>query len=153
MAGAAPAYDYSYVRGTAVRAPRNERRVRVVHARRPVETVSPQVVTLARVAIVVIALFAVIACARIAIHTATVNVMMRNDEIAAQIEEVRSTSASLEVQESTMGNPANVKRSAKKMGMYIPYTTETLMIGEDIVAYDEAGNLSLSKSLAVATAG
>ena len=79
--------------------------------------------------------------------------MMENDAIAAQIDDVRATSASLEVQQSTMGNPANVKRSAKKMGMYVPYTSETLMIGEDVVAYDDAGNLSLSKSLAVAAMG
>lgn len=150
MAGAAPAYDYHYVRGSVAPRPRREQRVRVVHARRPVETVSPQVVVLARVALVAIALLAVIAFARIGLHTATVNVMTQNDAIAAQIEEVRSTSSSLEVQESTKGNPTNIKRAAKKLGMSAPASTETLMIGEDIVALDDNGNLSLSKSLAVA---
>ena len=154
MAGAAPAYDYGYVRGNVARTPRTpHRRVRVVHARRPVETVSPQVVTVAIVAIAAIALFAVIACARIAVHTATVNVMIETDAITAQIEEVRTTSASLEIQQSTLGNPVNVKRGAKKLGMSAPVTSETLMLGEDVVAYDSQGNLSLSKSLAAASVG
>lgn len=152
MAGSAQAYDYHYVRGSAAPRLRREQRVRVVHARRPVEAVSPQVVMMARVALVAIALFAVIAFARIGLHTATVNVMTRNDAIAAQIAEVRSTSSSLEVQESTKGNPTNIKRAAKKLGMSAPASTETLMIGEDIVALDDNGNLSLSKSLAVAAA-
>ncbi len=150
MASAAQAYDYNYVRGTEARRPRREDQVRVVHSRRPVEAVSPQVVMLARVAFIAIALFAVIACARVAIHTATLNVMLENEAIATQIEEVRSTSASLEVEESTLGNPVNVKRAAKKLGMSQPVYSETVMLGEDVVATDEAGNLSLSKSLAVA---
>lgn len=141
------------MRGSAARAPRREERVRVVHARRPVETVSPQVVMLARVLIVAIALFAAIAFARIAIHTATVNVMIENDAIAAQIDEVRTTSASLEIEQSTLGSPANVKRDAKKLGMSAPYATETLMLGPDVVAYDSEGNLSLSQSLAAASMG
>lgn len=153
MAGAAPAYDYGYVRGLAARVPRQSDRVRVVHARRPVETVSPQVVTFARVAIVCLVLFAVIAFARIAIHTATVNVMLENEEIAAQIDDIRSTSANLEVQQSTMGNPVNVKHDARKLGMSAPYATETLMLGQDVVAYDAEGNLSLSQSLAAASMG
>ena len=141
------------MRGSAVRAPRQAERVRVVHARRPIETVSPQVVTFARIAIVFVVLFAVISFARIAIHTATVNVMLENEQISAQIDEVRSTSANLEVQESTMGSPTNVKRDARQMGMSAPYATETLMLGQDVVAYDAEGNLSLSQSLAAASVG
>lgn len=104
----------------------------------------------ARVAIAAIVLFAVIAFARIGIHTATLNVMLQNEQISAQIDDVRSQSANLEVQESTLGTPANLKRSAEKLGMSQPEYSETVMLGEDVVATDDSGNLSLSKSLAVA---
>lgn len=104
----------------------------------------------ARVALAIVALFAVIAIARVSIHTATVNVMMENEQIATQIEDVRSASAGLEVKESTLGNPANLKRSAEKLGMSQPAQVETVMLGDDVVATDGSGNLSLSKSLAIA---
>ena len=53
---------------------------------------------------------------------------------------------------SALSNPARVKTEANAMGMAAPAETIVVNIGQDVVATDEAGNLSLSRTLQQAAA-
>lgn len=157
MSGAAPAYDYEYARSESRRATGvrqgNDRRVKVVHGRRNEESVSSGFFMVAGAIAAICIFIALIACCRIALDTATVNVMLENDVIENKIDAIREESQDLEVEEATASNPTNLKKAAKKLGMSVPYSTETIELEDDVVAYDEDGNLSLSNSLAVAAEG
>ena len=82
--------------------------------------------------------------------------------VAEQMTDERTTAAALlhDVLEDTELTAADlqtevleVKKAAKKLGMTNPTYTETLELEDDVVAYDEEGELSLSDSLAVASEG
>ena len=47
-------------------------------------------------------------------------------------------------------NWQKVKQQANKLGMAAPETTGVIDLGKDVVATDESGALSLSKSVAIA---
>lgn len=142
MANAARAY--------APLAPRERQTpLRVVRSQSRSRSLSPSVVAAARLFIVVLAVFAVVACMRIGLASATVTTSVETDRINAQVEQVRSGSAHLEVAESALSNPATVKETAvKKLGMSAPLETTVIKLPADVVAYDEHGNLSLARSLA-----
>ena len=50
----------------------------------------------------------------------------------------------------TLSNPTKVKQQAGKLGMAAPETTGVITLDKDVVATDESGALSLSKSVAIA---
>lgn len=162
MSGAAPAYDYDYARKEDARRGASARRadangVSVLRPRRQEVRKDDSVsFNFSKIIIfgVAVGLFVgILAICHILLDIATVNVMMENDKVSAQISEIRSESELLEVQKSNASNPTNLKKAAKKLGMTIPYYTETMELEDDVVAYDEDGNLSLSDSLAVAAEG
>lgn len=141
MANAARAYSRSS-------APKRSTAIRVVPGGRGNNVLSSTVLLAARVFMIVLAVFAVVACVRIGIASATVTTSLETEKITAQVESIRSGSAHLEVTESTLGNPTAVKESAvKKLGMAAPEEVEKLALSDDVVAFDEAGNLSLARSL------
>ena len=109
---AARAYDYY----APQRAPRRESRVGVVRGI-PRETISPSALRMARIVIVAIVLFAVLAFVRIGLTTATVNTMIASQSLSAQIEDLSSANASLSVQKSVLSSPAAVKERATALGM------------------------------------
>jgi cell division protein FtsL len=94
-----------------------------------------------------IAVFAVLAFVRIGFTTATVSTMISSQAVAAQISETTSANASLSVQKSVLGSPSAVKERAGALGMAEAAGVETIALAPDVVAYDGAGNLSLSASL------
>ncbi|MEG0070873.1 MAG: cell division protein FtsL [Raoultibacter sp.] len=152
MAGAAPAYRYDYPE----RYPRPQRspQVRVVPGRGKTthqNTLSKQVVTLAKIAAGALLVLALIGCVRIALVSATVTTALASQEISSQIETVRSTSNSLEVKQSFLSNPSYVKREAAALNMGVAAGSTTLTLPQDVVLTDETGSLSLSQSLAAAT--
>lgn len=154
MAGAAPAYRYDSYRQSAAPRPQRQPNVRVVPGRRPAETVSPAVVAAVKIFVVVMAVFAIVACVRIGLAAATVNTMLQTESISQQVDNLKSGSANLEVRESTLSSPTNVKNVAStQLGMSQATEVDTLVLSPDVVCYDSAGNLSLSKSLAVAAQG
>ena len=151
MPATARAYSYDYVHGTAARQlPRNERNIEVLRRRRPIEEYVPASSRFIVFAAIIVLAIVIVAFGRIAINAATVNVMLENDKIESQIEDVRTESSNMEVSLAESGSPTHLKKAAKKLGMAVPAYTETLMLGDDVVAYDHSGNLSLSESLAVA---
>jgi hypothetical protein len=108
---------------------------------------SSQLVALARMAAIVIAVFAVLCFARIALTSATVATMIESDSISTQIEEARATGVSLEMEQSVLTSPSAIKGAVKRLGMAAPGEVGTIELEKDVVALDEEGNLSLSDSL------
>lgn len=148
--GAAPAFSY-YPERAPERAPRT--RISVVPGQGP-RTQSPtlpsSVVFLAKAVAVVLVVVSLVAFARIALSSATVATSVQAQELSSQIDQARSNGSSLEVSQSLLTNPTYLKQQAAGRGMAAPETIATIELGTDVVAYDGAGNLSLSKSVALA---
>ena len=146
MANAARAYSYSA-------APKRGSSLRVVPGRRSDAGISPRILRVVSLCMLALAVFAVVAFVRIGFASATVTTSIETERLNTQVEEVRSGSAHLEVTESSLANPTVVKETAvKKLGMSAPYEVETIRLDSDIIAFDEAGNLSLARSLSNTTA-
>lgn len=144
---AIPAYSYSNAQRQPQRAPQPS-----IHAipggRRSHETgISPQVLLAVKVAMVAIALITVVCCVRVALSAATVATAVETQELNQEITAVREQSNALEVSYSTLVNPSNVKAAATELGMVSADSAETIVLAPDVVATDDAGNLSLTQSL------
>lgn len=143
---AVPAYSYPQPQRQPQRAPRP--RVRAIPGGRVQEQGAPsQVLTLAAIAAIVLVVFALVCCVRVALSAATVSTAMETQQLNQQISQSREQSNALEVTHSTLSNPSHVKMAATELGMVSPETTEYIDLGVDVVATDEAGNLSLTQSL------
>ena len=110
-------------------------------------TTSTQLVTLARMAAVLVVVVAVLCFARIALTSAAVSTMIESDAISTQISEARASGVSLEMEQSVLTSPSALKSAVKRLGMIAPGEVETISLEPDVVALDEEGNLSLSDSL------
>ena len=142
MAGAAPAFSYNYPERVPERPERP--RVRVVPGQGTgTQTIPSTVVFLAKTVAVVLVVAALLSFARIAIASATVATSMQSQQLSSQIDEARSSGSNLEVLQSSLSNPTSVK-------MVAPETVGVIDLGTDVVATDDAGNLSLSKSVQIA---
>lgn len=147
---AQPAYRYDYAyRHNAEPAPSPRIHVVPGNGRRP-DTVDPTVLRFLRIALVALIAFTVLGCVRIAFASATVTASMEASAISTEIESARSEGKSLEVKETQLSSTTYLKDYAKKnLNMVEASYTESLVLSADVVAVDEAGNLSLSKSLGV----
>ena len=126
-------------------------RISVVPGGKPhVETLSPAIVTLARVVAAALVVLALVAFARIALTAAAVNVEIESKSYDSLIDTARSEGSSLEVAQSSLSNPSRIKSEATALGMAAPESASKIVLTEDIVATDGSGNLSLSQSLAAA---
>ncbi len=152
MASAAPAYRMDYSQQPLER-PSRQPQVHVVGGRRPAESVSPGIILAAKTFVVVLIAVALIGCVRVALSTATVSTMLQSESLEAQTATMRTSATDLEVKESTMSSSSNVKNAATQLGMGEAAQTTTIVLDQDVVSYDAAGNLSLSQSLAVASRG
>lgn len=122
--------------------------IRVVPGKKANNALSPVVLFAARAFMITLAVFGIVACARIGFASATVTTSLETERLSAQVESVRSGSVHLEVTESALGNPTAVKETAvKQLGMAAPEEVGKLTLSEDVVAFDDAGNLSLARSL------
>ena len=148
--GAAPAYSY-YPERAPERSPRE--RISVVPGRgtrTQTPTLPSNVVFLAKAAAVVLLVVSLVGFARIGLMSATISTTMQSSQLTGQISDARSSGAALEVSQSTLSNPTKVKQQAGKLGMAAPETTGVITLDKDVVATDESGALSLSKSVAIA---
>lgn len=146
MANAARAYSRSA-------APKRGASIRVVPGGRGESGLSSHVLFAARAFMIILAVLAVVAFVRIGFASATVTTSMEAERLNAQVEEIRSGSAHLEVTESSLSSPTTIKETAvKKFGMAAPLEVETIKLDGDIIAFDEAGNLSLARSLSSTSA-
>ena len=85
---------------------------------------------------------------RIGLTAATVMSGQTTQTVELQIKETSSNNASLSVQKSLLSSPTTVKERATTLGMTEATNAEMMTLEPDVVAYDAAGNLSLSASLA-----
>lgn len=108
---------------------------------------TPQLIMLARMAAIVLAVVALLGFARIALTNAAVATMIESDSITAQIDEARTSGVSMEMDQSVMTSPTAIKNAAKRLGMSEPGEVGTLVLDPDIVVLDEQGSLSLSGSV------
>ncbi len=155
---ALPAYDYSDRAYDYDRAYERERspRISVVPGRgaaAPAQSLNPHVVTAAKIAAVVFLLLALVGFARVAISAATVSTSLESRELSAQIETARTEGSNLEVTQSTLSNPTRIKSEAGALGMAAASEVVKFDLSGDVVVIDEAGNLSLSGSVAAAAQG
>ena len=148
--GAAPAYSY-YPERAPERSPRE--RISVVPGRgtrTQTPTLPSNVVLLAKAAAVVLLVVSLVGFARIGLMSATISTTMQSSQLTSQISDARSSGAALEVSQRTLSNPTKVKQQAGKLGMAAPETTGVITLDKAVVATDESGALSLSKSVAIA---
>ncbi|MGI6591188.1 MAG: cell division protein FtsL [Eggerthellaceae bacterium] len=147
MAQTARAYQY----GSTAPEPRHEQTVRVIRGRRhQVETLDGRLIAFAKIGLAVLLAFAVLGCVRVGLTSLAVSSSIATSQIESNIDTAKAEGTALEVEQSKLTNPSAVKKAAAKMGMTTPVSTETLKLSADVVATDDEGNLSLSKSLAVA---
>lgn len=148
--GAAPAYRYPE------RAPERAPRVRVVPGGKPAsrtDSVSSSAIFLAKAFAAVLVVFALLGFVRIGLASATVTTALAADELSTNISSARSEGNELEVRQSYLSNPSSVKQeAASRLGMSEPSEALTITLGEDVVATDANGNLSLSASVQAASA-
>lgn len=149
---AVPAYSQPYEH-EAERAFESPRIDVIPGGRTQVQTLSPAVITLSKIVAVALVVLALIGFARVALNSAAVTTAMESKQYTNLIEEARSSGGSLEVTQSSLSNPTRVKTEATALGMVAPENIETIVLSEDVVALNDAGNLSLSRSLAVAAKG
>lgn len=109
------------------------------------------VVVAARTLAVVFLVMALVGVARVALTSAAVTGSLQAQEWSNRIDDARAQGNQLEVAQSSLSNPARVKAEAKAMGMAAPAEVTTMELERDVVALDEAGNLSLSQSVRLAT--
>lgn len=148
MSGAAPAYRLDY----SERAPRRSKPdVRVVRGRGVHATpLDPKYFVAAKAVLAIALAFALIGCLRVAFTAATVTSTMAQDTLSSQISEVRSANNGLEVKQTSLSDTNYVKKQAEALGMGEAAETTVVILPEDVVATDDNGDISLSKSLAIA---
>ena len=101
-------------------------------------------VTVAKLAAVLLIVLAVASCLRIALMSATVSTLIESDTLSSEISQARSTGTSLEMEQSVLTSPPALNAAAKKLHMTTPWESDVIDLGMDVVAVDAAGNLSLT---------
>lgn len=144
---AAPAYAYPQPQRRPQRAPRPDVRAIPGGARRTQPEASLRTGILLKVALAALLAFAAVCIVRVSLSAATVSTAIETQQLNQDISAIREQSNALEVSQSTLSNPTNVKAAAAQLKMGAPTTTEFLNLGVDVVATDDAGNLSLTQSL------
>lgn len=150
MAQAARAYARPYPERDYAPSSSARSRVRVVPgqgSRTAVETLPSAAVFLAGAVAVALVVFTLLGFARIALSSAAVTTALSSQEITSELATARSEGSVLEVRQSTLANPSNVKAAAAELGMSEPAETAAIMLEQDIVATDALGNLSFAESV------
>ncbi len=126
--------------------------VRVVPGKRARTSQQSQTVTASTsllvkliVVMMVVAVGVGIAC--ISLKSATSVVLADSSSIEASINDVKSESVTVEIQNSARASSGNIQAQAHKMGMGAPYEVGLITLQKDVVATDSNGALSLSESI------
>lgn len=108
---------------------------------------SPMFLSLAKVAAVVVCVIAILAFVRVGITSATVSTGLASQNISNKIDAELVNKNALEVQDSALGNTAHIRQAAAEYSLVAPASVETIVLDQDILAYDENKNVSLVESL------
>ena len=152
MAQAARAYAYEPER--ARRAPRRTRPdVRVVPGGTPREQVAqaPFFLVVARIVAVALVIIAALGIANITLNAATLSETVTLSELTDSISKARAQGNVLEVQKGMLDNSVRIKKMAAEMGMGAPSSAALITLEPDVIATDDAGNLSFARSVARAS--
>lgn len=149
---AAPAYDLSYFQPAA--APASLPRIAQPNVRfQPnpdARTGTSPLLVGARIVAAVLVLMAVLCVGRLALTSATVATAIENQDISNAIDAARTEGSALEIEQSKLSTPTRIKDTAADMGMTAPSRVMMIDLSGDVVVTDQAGNLSLSGSVAAA---
>lgn len=150
---AMPAYRYDRAQAQPKRVPesRPAPRIQVVQGTRSAQSpsISGNVLLFLNVMVALIAVFVIVGFVRIGISAASYDVATQASEVREHISEARAVQESLAVQKSASANPIVLReQAAGQLGMAAPATLETITLPADVVAYDAAGNVSLTDSVA-----
>ena len=146
MANAAPAYRSP--RRSPQRSNRTRAQVRVVRGHSSQAGLSWGVILLVRIFFVVVVLFALVACVRIGLTSATVKTALAAEGLTGQVRNMQSYGSNLEVKQSSLSSPSHVRTvAAQQLGMSAPEVTDVIVLDEEVVAYNAQGDLSLSLTL------
>lgn len=114
-----------------------------------VATLPSSIIGAAKAVVVVVALvIAMVCCVRVGLSAASITTSIEANKLSTQIENARSYGSDLEVQQSRLSNSTHIRVEAASLGVTPPEKTVAVVLGADVVATDEAGNLSLSGSIA-----
>lgn len=107
---------------------------------------SPMLLTLAKVAVAVIIVMAIMAFVRVAMTSATVSTGLNSQAISAQIDNQLIEKNALEVQDSALSNSSRVRQAAAQHNLVLPTKVETIYLDKDILDYS-GDKISLVGSL------
>lgn len=108
---------------------------------------SPMIVTLAKVAAVLVVLVAVLAFIRVGMTSATVSNGLASQEISKAIDGELVSKNALEVQDSSLANSGRIRQVASQYSLVVPSAIQVFDIGQDVLAYDDNNHVSLVESL------
>lgn len=108
---------------------------------------SPMIVTLAKVAAVLVCLIAVLAFIRVGMTSATVSNGLASQDISKAIDSELVQKNALEVQDSSLANSGRIRQVASQYSLIAPSAITVLDIGQDVLAYDDNNHVSLVESL------
>ena len=128
-------------------APRHERRLSVERTGSAEQPSTSILITIAKMAAIVLVVITVLSFARIALTNAAVVTMIESDTLSSQISAARTTGVSLEMEQSVLSNTSAIKAAAKRLGMAAPFEVESIILTPDVVATASDGSLSLSKTV------
>ena len=153
MAQAARAYAYGAER--AYRAPRRTRPdVRVVPGGKPRGQQvgqAPLLIAIASVLAVVLVLVAVLGIASVSLNSATLRETVTSSELSESITKARAQGNVLDALKGTLDNSVRIKQMDYELGMAAPSYSALITLEPDIIATDDAGNLSFARSVARAS--
>lgn len=108
---------------------------------------SPMIVTLAKVAAVLVCLVAVLAFIRVGMTSATVSNGIASQDISKAIDSELVQKNALEVQDSSLANSGRIRQVASQYSLIAPSAITVFDIGQDVLAYDDNNHVSLVESL------
>lgn len=150
---AMPAYRYDHAQAQPQRVPESHPapRIQVVPGTRSTQnpSLSGNVLLFLNVLVALIAVFLIVGFVRIGISAASYDVAAQASAVREDISEARAVQENLAVQKSASANPIVLReQAAGQLGMTAPAALETITLPADVVAYDAAGNISLTDSVA-----
>jgi cell division protein FtsL len=114
--------------------------------------VSPFVMHLFKLVIVLVVGLAAIALCRVALTAANTELLVSSQQTSSQLSSLRSQGENLEVEQSRLSNPSRIASSAKALGMVAAGDGDYVTLSDGVTATDSDGDISLSGSIAAASA-
>ena len=123
--------------------------VRVTRGRQTDVQSTSSYFVVAHVAAVIVLVMAVFAAVHVWLDSASVTYSVQAQNVATELSSVRHQGSLLEVEVSSLANPARIQAEANALGMVSPEAATVIRLSEDVVVTNGSGNLSLAGSVRV----